>query len=338
MALDQNTGVGPSTQTNPTEPTLNEEQIRAMRGDLNPPAVAPVAEPQISIPVQPSMNSTKVIFDGEEPAFSPNTTTQIPPSVDNLIAQHGSRKTLWWIIGGIVIVAALGGVGYFYVYPMLATPPVAPIVETPVTPQPPTPPAPAVPKRTSSFINSPGQEGLVTLASPLSRAGILAGIAEQTKNVETGVVELIFSSDAKTPIAFGPFLSAITPEFTAVAKTNLLFVDDFTAYAYKDDKGVWPGYVANLKPDFNQEKDGPELKAWFTSLEKSPLKNFFMADPGKMGAFKDGMINEKYPDRYSTGATAGASFGYAALLPTQQKVVISTSFMGLKEAIRLMGL
>lgn len=324
MAIDPNTGLDQSAQNN--QPQMTEEQIRAMRGDLNPPAGGPSAEPQLSVPPA-STNTTKVIFDGEEPAFSPNTLNQMPSSVDALIANHSSKKTLLWTVGGIMLVAILGAVGYFIVYPMLAVEP-APIVEVPVTPQPPAPPV-----RTSQFTVAPTATASIVISGPLAREALTAGITKESTSAPTGVTELVFSAEGGTALPLGPLFSALLPGFTEVAKTNILFEDTFTAFIYKDQAGAWPGYVATLKPGF----DAAALKAWFTSLEKSPLKEFFVNDPGTMSAFKDGMINEIYPDRYATGATAGASFGYV-MLPEQQKVVLSTSFAGLKEALRLLGL
>jgi hypothetical protein len=335
MAIDPNTGLDQSAQNNSAQPQMTEEQIRAMRGDLSPASAA--AEPQLSVPTTPA-NTTKVIFDGEEPAFSPNTLNQMPSSVDTMIADHGSKKTLWWVIGSVVVVAALGAAGYFVIYPLLSnvTPEPAPVSETPIIPQPvapQTPEQPTVPEKKSAFIGEPGKTAPVAIADPLSHVAIVTGITKVGQTAQEGVTELSMMSTGTSSLPFGTFFSAVATGFTEAAKTNLLFVDDFTAFIYKDKNGVWPGYVASLKPGF----DPLALKSWFTSLEKSPVKNIFVSDPGKMAAFKDGMISEKYPDRYSTGTAAGASFGYV-MLPQQQKVVISTSFTGLKEALRLMGL
>ncbi len=330
MAIDQNNGLTSSAQGIPTERPMTEQQIRTMRGDLNPMP----SEPQLSVPAAPG-NTTKVVFDGDEPSFSPNTVNQMPASVDALIAGHERKKTLWWVIGGVVIVVALGAVGYFVIYPMLTAAPAepAPATELPVTPQPVTPAQPETPEKSSAFINDPGSVATITISDPISRTGIVTGITKAASTAPAGVTELLINGSGNNPLPFGPFLAAVATGFTEAGSANLLFNDDFTAFMYKDENGVWPGYVATLKPGF----DPQALKGWFTSLEKAPVKNFFTGDPGKMAAFKDGLINNKYPDRYATGASAGASFGYV-MLPQQQKVVISTSFAGLKEALRLMGL
>jgi hypothetical protein len=107
-----------------------------------------------------------------------------------------------------------------------------------------------------------------------------------------------------------------------------------TVYAYTDGSGAWPGYLATVKDDATADS----IKAWFTDLEKTPAKkNFFIVDPGTIGAFKNGTIAGKYPDRYAGGTTAGASFGYL-IVPEKHLVLISTSFAGMQDGVRLAGL
>jgi hypothetical protein len=143
----------------------------------------------------------------------------------------------------------------------------------------------------------------------------------------------VLTDEAQAPAVFSKFMSTVAPSAAPSATTAQLFADDFTAFVYKDEKGVWPGYVASLKPGFSADT----IRDWFSAIEKGTVSEFFISDPGKMGAFANGKVNGKYDDRYSSGTAAGASFGYL-MFPQQGKVIISTSFTGIKEALRLMGL
>ncbi len=302
------------------EPLLSEEQVRAMRGDL-------------AIPDKP-------VFDADEPSFSPNTTNQLssPSSVDELIAHEGGgKKKLFWILGGVGAVIILGLIGYFVVYglatsePTVATPQVPAQPTTPIA-QPALPVLPATPAKTTAFINDADNLATAPLQSPLNHNDIIKTLSTQGTSAAAGTTELVLTTNGN-PIPFSAFFAALATGFTANEKSSVLFTDDFTAFIYKDASGIWPGYVASLKPTFIPE----DLRAWFTALEKTPASNFFLTLPGKMAAFKDGVVGGKYADRYATGSLPGVSLGYL-MLPQQNKVLISTSFNGMKEALRLMGL
>ncbi len=328
MALENPVNPQPEPQQ-----SLTEQQIRTLRSDLGSP-VAP-ADPTVA--AQQSAPST---FDADEPVFSPNTMNQMGPSVDELIAAEGKKKTLLWILGGAGGVIVLGLIGYFAVYPMVAkidatpdavvvTPPAPTTPTAPVEPLPPTP----IPIHKSALVNEPEARSIAAVALPLSRNAILEMLIKQSEAAKPGMTELIVGDSAGAQIPFGTFIAALTPGFTEVAKANMLFEDDFTTFIFKDEKGSWPGYIATLKTGFVAD----ELRNWFAGLEKSPISNFFIVSPGTVSPFKDGTVNGKYADRYAAGSTPGASLGYL-VLPTQGKMMISTSFTGLKEAIRLMGL
>jgi hypothetical protein len=327
MAFDPNQAFGaapvPPAQK---ETPLTEQQIRTMRGDLG-------ASPVQTIPTIPE----KPLFDADEPAFSPNTSNQLG-SVDALIAaEGGKRKTLWalGIAGGVIV---LGLVGYFGVYPLLSgvndqaenteAAPIAPI--EPVKPI--APIEPVAPAYTGPFINEPAARVTLTTTGPLSRGVITAALAAQAQIAKEGMTEILLRTESGA-VSFSSLIAAILPALTEQKNTNTLFEEGMTAFIYKDSQGVWPGYVATLKPSFTAEG----LRAWFTSLEKAPVTEFFLISPGTLNPFKEGMVSGKYPDRYAPGKTAGSSFSYL-MLPAQNKVIISTSFEGLKEALRLMGL
>ena len=65
------------------------------------------------------------------------------------------------------------------------------------------------------------------------------------------------------------------------------------------------------------------------------IDDFFIVDPGEFEeGFRDGTVLG-LDDRYNPGSTAGASLGY---LQTDDTVLISTSFEGMKAAMALAGL
>ena len=340
MAFDPNQPFGAQQAEPQSAPTMSEDQIRSMRGDLakaaTPPGVTPAptpTEPTLNIPAKP-------LFDADEPAFSPNTSNQMPPSVDDLIAQGGSKKKMMWVVGGIIGVLVLGAVGYFVIYPMISSVGSGPTVPTdptvPVVPVDPQPIQPIAPQgHVSAFVNQPeNQTATAVLPLPLSRNAIAGALTQIAQTAKPGLTEVTFTTGTNNaPAALPGFITALTPGFANAGNAALLFEDDFTAFTYKDAQGVWPGYVLSLKPDFKAD----DLRAWFAGLEKSPLSNFFIVNPGTMAPFKDGTVNGKYADRYSGGTTPGASLGYL-MLPQQSKVIISSSFTGIKESLRLMGL
>jgi hypothetical protein len=316
------------------EPMLTEEQIRMMRGDLQPTRPAAGNEPSLNIPPA----SSGPIFDADEPSFSPNTTNQMPASVDELIAHEGGKGKLWWIVGGVVAVIILGFVGYFVLYGLInSAPTVTPsnpeTTEIPTIPQTPVAPTqPTAPANTSAFINEPDAQTEAVLQNPLTRADIVKTLTNQGAIVDEGITEIKLTGSNGSPL-FATYFAALASDFTAHAKTGSLFVDQFATVIYRDAKGSWPAYVISLKTGFSAD----DLRAWFMALEKTAPANFFLATPGKMAPYKDGVVNGKYADRYAAGTTAGASLGYL-MLPQQNKVIISTSFDGMKEVLRLMGL
>ncbi len=321
------------------EPMLTEEQIRMMRGDLQPTRPAAGNEPSLNIPTAPQApTSNGPIFDADEPSFSPNTTNQMPSPVDELIAHEGGKGKLWWIVGGVVAVIILGFVGYFVLYGLInSTPTVTPTntetTEIPTIPQTLVEPMqPTAPVNTSAFINEPDAQTEAVLQNPLTRADVVKTLTNQGAIVDNGITEIKLTSSNGSP-SFAAYFTVLVSDFTAHAKTSSLFADQFTTAMYRDAKGSWPAYVISLKTGFSAD----DLRAWFMALEKATPASFFLATPGKMAPYKDGVVNGKYADRYAAGTTAGASLGYL-MLPQQNKVIISTSFDGMKEVLRLMGL
>lgn len=313
-------------------------------------AATPPKEPALNIPV-------KSVFDADEPMFTPNTATTPRPSmtttiaspaigtapaplatapaVDAMIAAGHGKRRLGMIIGGIAGLLVLAAAGYF-IAPMIlggnapeevvTTPP--PV--TPVEPTVPTPPAPPVTPSGSLFTVAPIKRVPTTIEAQLTLAALRQAFEKEA--AATGSVEIQLVNAENTPIPFTDVIAAVAP--TLKAQTETLFAGPNSIYVYADENGAWPGYVAALK----EGADPAAIKAWFEALEKTNEKqNFFISNPGTFQPFKNGMVNNTYPDRYATATKTGSSIGYL-IIPEKQLVFIATSFPALRDGLRLAGL
>jgi len=157
------------------------------------------------------------------------------------------------------------------------------------------------------------------------------------------------TSAAMDAYSFFPFfIPGLTGEYLTATINQ-----DFTAFVYKDKNGVWPGYAVklmktvsspapdaagNLMPGAAVTADATEL---INAIKALPTV-FYVDDPGaaKATKFKDGAkFNPKIQSiQYLAYTKAGASFNVATLKSGDDTFVIwSTSFNGIKEAIRLLG-
>lgn len=301
-----------------------EQSIRTMRQDLGATATPPAPQGGQTVSALPS-------FDAEEPAFTPETTsnaTQVA-SFDQGTGQNKSHTA--WLIGGIGIFIVLGLVGYFVVYPLLTKSPDANELASTPPAAPPAPPA--APGHKSQFVTVPADIATQTISigenGALSLTEIKGALVTAASTAKPGVTEVVLTGPQGQAIPFGAVLKTLVPE-VAVTDPSQIFEDDGTFFIFKDATGSWPGYASKVKSGV----DTAALFAFGQQLEKSKLENFFIVTPGKLAAFKDGTVGT-LADRYSSGATPGASFGYT----TEKNVLlISTSFSGMKEAVRLMGL
>ena len=123
--------------------------------------------------------------------------------------------------------------------------------------------------------------------------------------------------------------------FPELNPTTILtaFDRDMTAFVYKDANGSRPGYIFKLNDSANPATVSADIK----SIESSDnLPNLFLTSPGAaIGVFKDGITIGDAKARYINYSTIGASFNYARF---NNYLVVSTSFNGLKEAMKLLGL
>jgi hypothetical protein len=333
-----------------------------MRSDLSSSLSA--SEPKLSIP-QSGQPSGKPIFDADEPVFTPNTVTNIAPqartmvspqqqmmnqapapqattaptaqmpTIDSLIAKSQSKKRsmMFVFVGAGLLVLAVAG---YFLAPMLLktkTPVVVENAESPVRPIEPTQPAtPQEPETAffSLFSVKPESRATAVIDGALTMEVLNKTLLDNTQ--KEGLTEIKIMTKAGASIAFSDAINVLAPSLAE--KTASIFTPGMSIFTFSDKTGIWPGYVAKLKADSTPEL----IKDWFTEIEKTTAKaNFFIVKPGTLSAFKNGLINNVIPDRYAPGTTAGASFSYL-IIPDQKIVVVSTSFAGIKEAVRLLGL
>ncbi len=247
---------------------------------------------------------------------------------------------LWVILGGIIVLLIVGGLVFFFFLKPLIFPvtEVNPVPTGAVTPPPSETSTPLVTETSTpeavfkhqSFFN-PAPTLSETVAVTTALADLTAAIQKATSDSQPAgtVKELIMATDK---VGASNFLSVVLPDLdTKFTDANL--EKDFTAFAYYDANGVWPGYVLKLK----DKADLAQAKSTIAAIEKSVnLINFYLVSPGapKSSTFKDGAPVKDNPVRYLSYTKAGASFNYAWL---GNNLVISTSYLGFKEAVKLLG-
>jgi len=319
LNLNQNPNQG---QTNVPPPPVPEVAVRTMQSDVRS-INAGDARPAPEVVQAPNIGG------GQEPKFIPETDNKLKTPVG------GGKKSkgMLWAIVGVIAFAGIGAAGYFYVYPLITggdAVPVPPVQTTPIAETPTTPPPAATP-HLSLFVLEPAKTMMVEIAGSVNQSSIMeAMLTAGVGMADNTLVELVFTDEDASQITFPMFLMALLPDFGGTNQVAAAFSNDFTAYLYKDAKGIWPGYVAQVKtgvPDAT-------IKSWLTMLEGANLADFFLANPGTFMAFKDGMLNG-FPDRYAVGSNPGASFAHAMI---NGQVIIATSYPGMQEAFRLLGL
>lgn len=255
-----------------------------------------------------------------EPVFRPNMTA--PETSATLSPKKGNRGI--WIVIGLVVVVGLGALGYFVVYPLLFP------AASPVTPTPSPLPSPSPAFLHRSLFSIPASAQTMLKLEPTDRTTILqalGAVAEQ--GILTGSSqELIIVHTDGSQIR----LSSYLPAFGVFSADQLAlwFEDDFTAFLFYDDLGVWPGYVFKVKPGMSSE----EIKSSLAQLETIPLEPFFLENPGTFGVFRDGNVNG-HPNRYAAGEMPGAALEY---LIVNDFVILTTSYPAAQEAVHLLGL
>lgn len=241
----------------------------------------------------------------------------------------------------VLIVVALGAVGYFFVYPLFAggdaapeavgnlpaaTPALPETVETPSETL--ETPALETPPETDSF------EGLRGLSSHVSLFRTAPDLTTEVILPElslTGLRGALPAGSAATPVLrevvvkmpsgnvapFSALAPLLAPSFFT-AERLASFDDDATYFVYATAENAWFGLAAPLK---SGAPIGPVQDA-MSKLQGDPdLANFFLEFPGERGVWADSTIRGKPSSQVSFSAP-GALFSYAWL---GRNLIISTN-------------
>lgn len=289
--------------------------VRTMEEDIKAPKPEEVLPPE----------------EGRDIEIKPETVVPpMPeaPRIAELPELETPKKPIWlFVVGGIIIAAVSFVLGYFVVFPLIfpakeaITVTEQPAVSAPIAEE----AKLAKIEHKSLFVIKPAGISNVSVL-PMDLFGISVALqsAAAVRLADGSVREAAILDQNGNQISYSEFL-ALFLSGADKAQLEQWFENDFSAYLYYDRNGVWPGYVAKIKRN-------PSL---ISSLENvGNITNFYLAAPGTFSSFKDGKVNG-YATRYSVGSKAGASFNYGTF---GNYFIISTSFDGLKAAVKLLSL
>ncbi|MBI4119828.1 MAG: hypothetical protein HY456_03220 [Parcubacteria group bacterium] len=308
-----------------------ESDIKSMQESGGTPIPQPVKQEEIRIPGITTIEPT--FMPGAAPAtrLLPGERGPLPPWA----------KLAGLIVGAIALIAIFGFVGYYFVYPLVFPPqPSTPSTPT-VSPQPPapTPPAPATSTAPTlshaSFFTIAANQNEALQVTAITAANIHAAMATSAlQTLATSSIKEVTFSGSSGLIISSQFLPALLPVFTEdEIKTNM--GDDFTSYLYYDDNGVWPGFVFKLKDTAVLFEVQDVIKKIETATT-TDFKNLYVSDPqdAAVATFQNGQMKGS-ATRYLPFQKAGASLNYGLI---NNYFIISTSYSGIQEATRRLGL
>ena len=143
--------------------------------------------------------------------------------------------------------------------------------------------------------------------------------------------EIALVNEDGQSLSFFNVISVILPELSGTELATTIqnnFSNNFQAFLYYDENGVWPVYKVSLKDD--STIDVMTLRAQLLSMENTSIGNFYIDPLGPAGQFKDGQVNS-FPTRYySFSSKTGASFNYGLI---NSDLYLSTSYNGLKRVL-----
>lgn len=339
------TGEGESPLAKPVVPNTD---VRTMASDIQSintgaPAPKPYA-PQTSAPENlPTAPSFQIPQMDAVPL-----TPQEPP------APKKGMSGLFVSLISLIAVLGLAALGYFVVYPIFfaapaeiintnnevvpatnqeavlpeANEPIPPIMESPTTTEPISEqPAPVLPSRISAF--SIPADAIIESASAVTGAA-LSGL-KFTASSSPNIAEIVYKNSNGDFIKFADILKATTGADISGTSIENSFNDQSAAgLVYTDKNGVrWLGLIAPLKTGENLESD---MAAFKTAFEKSAdYNNLFIGDAGAQKVWKSSAVAGLTGHQYLLFANASFAIDYGWV---GNKVIIMTSFDGLKEAIK----
>jgi hypothetical protein len=267
------------------------------------------------------------------PIFQPEKPNNIPLMTKET---NSNTKKIWIGLLFFLGVLAIGLFAYLYIWPAFFGPSVliVPSSDTGVGPTPVAAPA-FVHKSLFNYAN--GAISPLTIAD-YSVISILTALQNEAGNqgADGDLREVALNKEENEPVVFSKYMVALMPELYANGLDIVLrsaFEDDFTSYLYFDENGVWPGYVAALKP--NADLDVTALKNRLQDLEFASFSNLFLTPPGSASAFRTGQTKDIYSARFASMGQKGASFNYGLF---GDYLIINTSHGGLQKALELLSL
>ena len=289
------------------------------------PELVNVSQPEKK-PMEGKEQDIKISIPGyegpEEKLFNPETLPTEAPS-GPATGSPATKKIILAILGAAFVIG-IGGVGYFFVYPLLfpeaepalTPPPAAPPITPPVTVTP--PPAPTITHR--SYITSDKAE-IVLALSQVTPESTPSGTAPVLK-------EVVINDAAGGQLPLSKYIPSLIPEFTE-ADVAQLFEDDFTAFIYYENGQSWAGYVLKTKSG---------VSPIIAQVAVSRLEGFasidglFLQNPGARSAdgFKNGQVGGK-PARYVSYSDPGAALSYTWF---DSYLLISTNYAASEVAAR----
>ena len=273
------------------------------------------------------------------PVFNPPKAVSTPGATTNVVLPaHQSRSLLIVAVSAVLVVIA-GLVIYFFVWPLIF--PAESNTLNPVTTDtteeqaPPVTNVPAVtPQLTHQtfFIAAPASTSSTVNLATLTLAEIQTALTAAISGAQPQTLTETNLSLNNSPVDATAFMAIAFPELDqAVIGAN--FDKDMTTFVYKDANGSHPGYIFKL----NNLTNLAAVSAAVKGIESSAnLPNLFLTSPGAaVGVFKDSITVGDAKARYINYSTVGNSFNYAWF---NNYLVVSTSFSGFKEALKLLGL
>jgi len=278
--------------------------------------------------------------------FSPASLADNVPAFDPNSATSGKKdkKGVEKIIIMIVVVVGLIGagiLGYMLIKPLLVPAAPAPVVTAPEAEiLPPVELPPAAPEEElpatiahASFFTLAADSTDDRILPALTLADIKTALAPTGTPADTSLREVVMKVET-TPVILPDFIATVIPGMNAEAVATV-FEPDFTTFVYRDKTTDLPGFIGKVKADATPES----MVAFSSSLEASTeLGNLYPEDPGAIGEFKDGAINGKTV-KYASFANGGYAFDYGWFKAADGSnyIVISSSYAGMKEAVRRAG-
>ncbi len=270
------------------------------------------------------------------PIFKPETNTPEETSFIDISEKKGSGSQWWVWLVVLVMVVVLGLAAYYYVWPLFY--PQQPLIEPTV--QQPTSGEPAQPitqGHKSAFGFPAGEIMKIDVGDYSVLSFVTAMQNEANKITDDNAVKEIMITVNGEPVVFSSFLSVLLPELANSSLDETLstnFEDDFTAYLFKADGSVWPGYIVKKRSEM--DASAITLLSQLSEIENSSIANLYLEPlSGEPEPFRTGPAGARYTSRYASFKQKPASFNYGLF---GDYLIITTTYKGLVRTLELMGL